>query len=71
MVQWLGLRGSTAGGTGSIPGWVTKILHAVWPKTKKDEKKLWGKDTFEMPEGGDVQESLAHTCLQLGIHHGP
>ena len=29
-VQWLGLHASTAGGVGSIPGWGTKILHAVW-----------------------------------------
>ena len=28
-VQWLGLRASTAGDTGSIPGWRTKILHAT------------------------------------------
>ena len=28
-VQWLGLLASTAGGVGSIPGWGTKIWHAV------------------------------------------
>ena len=28
-VQWLGLRASTAEGTGSILGWETKILYAV------------------------------------------
>ena len=28
MVQWLRLRASTAGGTGSISGWATKIPHA-------------------------------------------
>ena len=28
-VQWLGLGASPAGGTGSIPGRGTKILHAV------------------------------------------
>ena len=28
MVQWLRLHTSTAGGTGSIPGWGTKIPHA-------------------------------------------
>ena len=28
-VQWLGLRASTSGGTGSIPGRGTEILHAV------------------------------------------
>ena len=29
LVQWLGLRASTAEDTGSIPGWGTKILHAA------------------------------------------
>ena len=29
VVQWLGLRASTAGGTGSIPGGGTKILQAT------------------------------------------
>ena len=29
MVQWLGLCTSTAGGMDSIPGWRTKIPHAV------------------------------------------
>ena len=28
-VQWLGLSASTAAGTGSIPGWGTKIPHAT------------------------------------------
>ena len=28
-VQWLGLHSSIAGGMGLIPGWGTKILHAV------------------------------------------
>ena len=35
-VQWLRLGASNAGGMGSIPGWGTKIPHAVsWPKKKK------------------------------------
>ena len=35
-VQWLKLLASTAGDVGSIPGWGTKIPHAmVWPKKKK------------------------------------
>ena len=29
-VQWLRLCTSTAGGSGSIPGWGTRIPHAVW-----------------------------------------
>ena len=36
-VWWLRLRASTAGGAGSIPGWGTKILHAVWCRQKKKE----------------------------------
>ena len=35
MVQWLGLRASTAGGTGSIPGWGSKIPQAVQHIQKK------------------------------------
>ena len=30
MVQWLRLHAPSAGGTGSIPAWGTKILHAIW-----------------------------------------
>ena len=33
-VQWLGLSASTAGSTGSISGWGTKIPHAGRPKKK-------------------------------------
>ena len=41
MVQWLRLRASAAGGTGSIPGPGTKIPHAAWPKKKTpNEKKV-------------------------------
>ena len=41
-VQWLRFRSPSAGGTGSIPGWKTKILHAcrVWPKIKKKKKTI-------------------------------
>ena len=35
MVQWLGLRASTAGGTGLIPGWGTKT-----PQAEQDDQKL-------------------------------
>ena len=38
VVQWLGLHASTAGGTGSIPGWGTKILHA---EQSGQKKKKW------------------------------
>ena len=38
MVQWLRLHSPNAGGTGLIPGWGTKIKHAIQhgPKKKKD-----------------------------------
>ena len=35
VVQLLGLRASTAGVTGSIPGQGTKIPHAVWRSQQK------------------------------------
>ena len=39
MVQWLRQGASTAGGTGWIPGWGTKIPHATWCDQKTEEKK--------------------------------
>ena len=38
-VQWLGVRASTAGGTGSIPGQRTKIPRATKRGQKKKRKK--------------------------------
>ena len=35
VVQWLGLRASTAEGVGSIPGQGTKVPHVVWHSPKK------------------------------------
>ena len=35
MIQWLGLGAFTAEGTGSIPGWRTKIPQAAWCGQKK------------------------------------
>ena len=42
VVQWLRLYASTAGDTGLIPGWETKILHAMLchRKKKKDSKGI-------------------------------
>ena len=34
-VQWLRVHASTVGGTGSIPGWGTKIPHAAGHSQKK------------------------------------
>ena len=38
-VQWLRLRTSNVGGFGSIPGWGTKIPHAIWYSQKKKPKQ--------------------------------
>ena len=45
VVQWLRLHGPNAGGTGSIPGWGTKIPYATQrglKKKKEATKKLLG-----------------------------
>ena len=39
VVQWLGLRASTAGSMRSVPGWGTKILQAMWYDQKKKKKE--------------------------------
>ena len=39
VIQWLEIHTSTAGGRCSIPGWGTKILHMMWPKTNKQTNK--------------------------------
>ena len=39
LVQWLRLRPSTAGGTGWIPGGVTKIPRASWCSQKKKRER--------------------------------
>ena len=38
VVQWLGLRASTAGSAGSIPGRGAKIPHAVRARPRKQNK---------------------------------
>ena len=42
VIQWLKIHASTAVGTGSIPGWGTKIQHALWcgQKIKTRNTKL-------------------------------
>ena len=39
MVQRLRFCTSNAGGSDSIPGWQTKISHAIWHSQKKKKKK--------------------------------
>ena len=44
MIQWLRLYSSIAWGTGLIPGWGTKIPHAMChgkKKTQKPNKKIY------------------------------
>ena len=38
-VQWLGLRVSTAGGTGSIPGWIPQAVWCVPPQKSRKVHK--------------------------------
>ena len=42
-VQWLRLHAPTAGGMGSIPGWGTKVPHAIQlgHSKKKDKNKIF------------------------------
>ena len=46
VVQWLRVHSSNARGVGSIPGGGTKILHAAWPKQKKNQLSIGIADIF-------------------------
>ena len=46
-VQWLGLHAFTAEGSGSVPGWGTKIPQAVWHGQKKFIGALFKKKKFK------------------------
>lgn len=48
VVQWLRLLASTAGGTGSIPGLGTKILHVLRHVQKKKLQKRDGPASVNM-----------------------
>ena len=54
-VQWLGLRASSAGGTGAIPGWGTKIPHAMGRGHKNKVKWLMFLSASEL-DGADRME---------------
>ena len=58
-VQWLGLRASTAGGVGSIPGWGTRIPHATWCGRRKEKGHLYGA----------ARESHCHWDQNLDLAH--
>ena len=51
VVQWLRLWASNAGGSGLIPGWGTKILHAM----KYDQKKE--KENIMLSEGSQIKKA--------------
>ena len=55
MVQWLGLHGSSAGGTGSIPGWGTKIPHATLRGQKNGSRGSRGRERGREAPGANVQ----------------
>ena len=69
VVQWLRLCVSTTGGTGSILGRGTKVLHAMWCGQKK--KTCGNPEAMESPSGwgtgalgsqSDFTEDLAFVC---------
>ena len=73
--QWLGLRASTAGGTGSIPGQGTKIPHATqcgqkFFKNQKNKQKLppiikWGLDHL-LPSALTIMDDEILASITMG-----
>ena len=49
-VQWLRFHGSTAGSTGLIPGWGTKIPHALQLCGKKKKRLDFSKALSSFPK---------------------
>ena len=70
VVQWLGLHASTAGSTGSIPGWElgSHRLCMVWPNKKFNKikkKKQKNKDHIFMwkyPEKKEEKNFNVNNC---------
>ena len=61
VVQWLGLRASTAGDTGSIPGWGTKIPHASCPiPPPKKEREVISEKVFTLSYESEDQGCSLH-----------
>ena len=71
-VQWLRLCTSNAGGAGSIPGWGTKIPHAVWCVQKQKRNKIYGgpprwDGTLEQNQRGkELHSASRYRALDLG-----
>ena len=65
MVQWLRFYTSNAGGSDSIPGWRTKISHAIWHSGKKKKKRgRWAKRKGTLER---VEITLASLILSWAI----
>ena len=54
LVQWLRLGAPSAGGTGSIPGWGTKILHPTCHMGQPTAKKKSSFDFVSYPLGDRI-----------------
>ena len=65
VVQWLRIHASTAGGTGSIPGWGTKISHATHSAAKNKNNKI------KMKCLANSMRYLLKGILQFGLSHKP
>ena len=64
MVQWLQLRASSAGGSGSIPGRGTKIPHASWFGKKKKKKMELPRGFLLMCQYQVVKNGWAEGCVE-------
>ena len=65
-VQWLGLRASNAGGTGSIPGQGTKILQAACCGQKTNKRKNQTKIKQNKKDGGLFVSRMDIAATMLG-----
>ena len=63
MVQWLRLHASNGGGTGSIPGWGTKIPHATWHGQKNGGGDTSSGCVYTEGRGGKSLRSSRGKCL--------
>ena len=69
VVHWLRLHASSAGATGSILSWGTKISQAKWTKRKETVLEgcyLWGKELEEEEKNWKGVTKREYTFLCLG-----
>ena len=64
VLQWLGLRASTAGGTGSIPGRGTKIPICCVVCQKKVCAGRWGEHPVNSSSGSRISLSSPHGKME-------